>query len=226
MRGSKLLQGQVGPSPDYSDDYEVEYADVVGIRVQSGADGEVQTGSDHFVSASATFLDTHIGQFIITSGSGFPPNNVAVVIASVVSPTEVVVELPGGGAPSYITETGLAWAHHELPSLGADLAFVRTMLALTRHPTRAWNNTRPRKGILHVAAPIPADTNITLPNSLDYAIDASANGLYLDVFVNGELWTPDEAGTPHDYAEFSSTKITTHHDLLIGDVLTFIVHGA
>ena len=152
-------------------------------------------------------------------------NNVAVVIKTFVSTTEVVVELPGGGSPSYVTESGLAWAHHELPSLGADLAFVRTMLAATRHPTRAWNDTSPRKGILHVAAPIVAETNITLPNSLSYAIDDSYNGLYLDVFHNGILLTPDESGTDHDYAEFSSTKITPHFDIDVGDVLTFIVRG-
>jgi len=221
MEGNKLLQSQVGQSPDYSDDYNVQFAEQVGIRLQQGIDGEVATGSDNLIAASATFLPEHVGTYIVSWDSGFPGNNVVAEILAVVGTTEVTLN-----GVTFITESGLTWAHHKNPSTGSDLAFIRTMLAKTRHPTRAWNDTSPRKGIYRALAFTAAETSLTLPNSLTYKIDDTDNGLYLEVYFNGVLWTPDDGASPVDYEEFSANQIKAHHDINIGDVLSFIVRGA
>ena len=220
MDGNKFQQSQVGPSGDYSNDYEIAYANIVGIRIDQGVDGVVATGSDNFDAASATFLPEHLGYWIVIWDAGNPGNNVAAEISAVISTTQVTVL----GA-TFVTETGLNWALHKKPSLEADMAFIRTALAQTRHPTRAWNDLSPRKSILRSLAFVAAETTLLLSDALSYTVDTTDNGLYLDVYFNGSLWTPDDGVTPVDYKEFSSTQIVPHHNINIGDVLTFVVHG-
>jgi len=61
-----------------------------------------------------------------------------------------------------------------------------------------------------ITVSVPVETNHTIPEGESYTL---GNGVYMDIFVNGQLMTHDNGGNVIDYVEVDSTTIKFHFDI-------------
>jgi hypothetical protein len=81
-----------------------------------------------------------------------------------------------------------------------------------------------------VTSLIPKNTAHTLPSSKTYTPDSADNGLHMDVYLNGQLLSPDTATDEVDYEETSTTQVTFRGNVTASAarpaILTYIIRKA
>ena len=81
-----------------------------------------------------------------------------------------------------------------------------------------------------VLAPISAGTVHTIPFAsgtdpliTTYKLDPSNNGLFMDVYVNGNKVTPDSVTVNREYSETSNTQVTFRFSIKKGAVIEYVI---